>query len=95
MNSQETSKIAFVAIIFALLAGGTLFGLTGMFLAVPVAAVIGVLLSFSINQYKNSPYYDNKAPDAQPMPSVQVVVQVTPEGQSTVTSIDNPEATTS
>lgn len=44
-------------VFFALLAGGSLLGVLGMFLAVPVAAVIGVLLSFAIQKYKNSQYY--------------------------------------
>lgn len=44
-------------VFFALLAGGSLLGILGMFLAVPVAAVIGVLLSFAIQKYKNSAYY--------------------------------------
>ncbi|MCB9988498.1 MAG: AI-2E family transporter [Rhodospirillales bacterium] len=47
-------------ILFALLAGGTLFGIVGMLLAVPVAAVIGVLLAFAIKQYKASPFYEEK-----------------------------------
>ena len=44
-------------IIFALLAGGALFGFTGILLAVPAAAVIGVLGRFSIQQYKESEAY--------------------------------------
>ncbi|HEY8189804.1 MAG TPA: AI-2E family transporter, partial [Micavibrio sp.] len=44
-------------ILFALLAGGALFGIVGMLLAVPVAAIIGVLAAFAISQYKSSPYY--------------------------------------
>lgn len=48
-------------ILFALMAGGSLFGILGMLLAVPVAAVIGVLLSFSILQYKQSAIYKKKA----------------------------------
>jgi len=44
-------------IIFALLAGGSLMGLLGMFLAVPVAASIGVLVNFAVSEYKKSPYY--------------------------------------
>ena len=44
-------------ILFSLMAGGTLFGILGMFLAVPVAAVIGVLASFALAQYRKSPYY--------------------------------------
>lgn len=46
-------------VFFALLAGGSLLGILGMFLAVPVAAVIGVLLSFSIARYKQSAYYND------------------------------------
>jgi len=44
-------------ILFALVAGGSLFGIVGMFLAVPVAAIIGVLGSFAIDQYRKSGYY--------------------------------------
>ncbi|MGH1402697.1 MAG: AI-2E family transporter [Alphaproteobacteria bacterium] len=44
-------------VFFALLAGGSVLGILGMFLAVPVAAVIGVLLSFLIYKYKQSAYY--------------------------------------
>jgi len=44
-------------ILFALLAGGSLFGVVGMLLSVPVAASVGVLLGFSIQEYKGSPFY--------------------------------------
>lgn len=44
-------------ILFALMAGGSLFGITGMLLAVPVTAAIGVLLSYAIEQYKASKLY--------------------------------------
>lgn len=43
-----------VWIIFALLASGALFGFTGILLAVPVAAVIGVLGRFAIQRYRES-----------------------------------------
>ena len=46
-----------VWIIFALMAGGSLMGFTGMLLAVPVAAVTGVLVRFSLGRYLESPYY--------------------------------------
>ena len=46
-----------VWVIFALLAGGALFGFTGVLLAVPAAAVIGVLVRFSISRYRESSYY--------------------------------------
>ncbi len=41
-------------IIFSLLAGGALFGLTGVLLAVPVSAVIGVLVRFALKRYLES-----------------------------------------
>ncbi len=46
-----------VWIIFALLAGGSLFGFVGVLLAVPVAAVVGVLVRFSLRRYLESPLY--------------------------------------
>lgn len=45
-------------ILFALMAGGSLFGLVGMLLAVPVAASLGVLIGFALEEYRKSPYYD-------------------------------------
>ncbi|MFC2990706.1 MULTISPECIES: AI-2E family transporter [Halomonas] len=49
-----------VAVIFAVLAGGNLFGFTGVLLALPAAAVIMVLLRELNERYKNSPLYDAK-----------------------------------
>lgn len=47
-------------IVFALMAGGSLAGFTGIVLAVPVAAVIGVLVRFAIERYLASPFYDGR-----------------------------------
>ncbi|MCE9681620.1 AI-2E family transporter [Halomonas alkalisoli] len=47
-----------VAVIFAVLAGGTLFGFTGVLLALPAAAVIMVLLRELKDRYKHSSLYD-------------------------------------
>jgi len=44
-------------IIFALMAGGSLLGLLGMFLSIPVAASVGVIAAFLIERYKSSIYY--------------------------------------
>jgi predicted PurR-regulated permease PerM len=44
-----------VWVIFALLAGGALFGFLGVLLAVPVAAIIGVLTRFALEKYLASP----------------------------------------
>lgn len=46
-----------VWVIFALLAGGALFGFVGVLLALPVAAVVGVLVRFALLRYLESSYY--------------------------------------
>jgi predicted PurR-regulated permease PerM len=46
-----------VWLMFALFAFGSLFGFVGLLLAVPLAAVIGVLMRFAIGQYLRSPFY--------------------------------------
>lgn len=48
-----------VAVIFAVLAGGQLFGFVGILLALPVAAVIAVLLRHMHGQYKASALFDS------------------------------------
>lgn len=44
-------------IIFGMLAGGALFGFVGILLAVPVTAVVGVLIRFALEQYRESALY--------------------------------------
>lgn len=46
-----------VWIMFALLAGGVLLGFLGLLIAIPVAAVIGVLVRHAIENYKHSSLY--------------------------------------
>lgn len=46
-------------ILFSVVAGASLFGVTGMLLAVPVAAVAGVLIGFALTRYRASAYYLN------------------------------------
>jgi len=46
-----------VWLMFALFAFGSLFGFTGLILAVPLAAVLGVLIRFAIVRYRLSPVY--------------------------------------
>jgi len=55
-----------VAVIFAIMAGGQLFGFTGILLALPVAAVIMVLLRHLHEGYRDSALYH-----AQPAPLVR------------------------
>jgi predicted PurR-regulated permease PerM len=46
-----------VWVIFALFAGGAVFGFVGVLLAVPVAAALGVLARFWLRRYLGSPLY--------------------------------------
>ena len=46
-----------VWMMFALLAGGALFGFVGVLIAVPVAAVIGVIVRHLLGRYRESGYY--------------------------------------
>lgn len=62
-----------VWVLFALLAGGMLFGFTGILLAVPAAAAIGVVVRFAVERYRRSPLYrsaaaapDGPGPGAEP-----------------------------
>ena len=48
-----------VAVIFAVLAGGQLFGFVGVLLALPVAAVLAVLLRHAHDEYKSSSMFNN------------------------------------
>lgn len=58
-------------ILFSIMAGGSLFGLLGIFIAVPVAAIISVLLGFGLDKYKDSRYYKatNKASETPDSPT--------------------------
>jgi predicted PurR-regulated permease PerM len=46
-----------VWLMFALLAFGSLFGFVGLLLAVPLAAIVGVLTRFALSRYLDSPLY--------------------------------------
>jgi predicted PurR-regulated permease PerM len=46
-----------VWLMFALVAFGSLFGFVGLLLAVPLAAIVGVLARFALGQYLASPLY--------------------------------------
>lgn len=61
----ERVNLHAVWILFALMAGGALFGFVGILLAVPVAAVLGVMVRFALAQYLASPLYGaTEAPEA-------------------------------
>jgi len=44
-------------VMFALLAGGSLFGFMGILVAVPVSSIIGVVIRFGIRKYRISQFY--------------------------------------
>jgi predicted PurR-regulated permease PerM len=46
-----------VWIIFSLLSGGLLMGFTGLLIAMPIAATIGVLIRSLVQEYRSSTYY--------------------------------------
>src|SRR5690606_22679016 len=46
-----------VAVIFAVMAGGTLFGFLGMLIALPCAAIANVLLRYAEERYTHSRLY--------------------------------------
>ncbi|MGI9485186.1 MAG: AI-2E family transporter [Geminicoccaceae bacterium] len=50
-----------VWMIFSVLAGTTLFGFLGTLLAVPFAAVLGVLIRFGLERYQESALFDDSA----------------------------------
>ena len=50
-----------VAVIFAVLAGGQLYGFFGVLLALPIAAVVMVLIRELIHRYQQSPNYNGIA----------------------------------
>ncbi|PVB63414.1 AI-2E family transporter [Labrenzia sp. 011] len=53
----ESTGLHPVTLMFALFAFGYLFGFVGMLIAVPAAAMIGVLARFALRQYLASPVY--------------------------------------
>lgn len=50
-----------VWMIFAIMAGGALFGFSGVILAVPAAAALGELLRFGLDKYLASPIYAGRS----------------------------------
>ena len=55
-----------VWIMFALLSFGSIFGFTGLMVAVPVAAAAGVLLRFTLHKYLSSPLYTGQPEPERP-----------------------------
>lgn len=52
-----------VAVIFAIMAGGQLYGFFGVLLALPVAAVVMVFIRHALSRYRGSRWYSGRHPD--------------------------------
>ncbi len=63
-----------VAVIFAVLAFGQLFGFLGVLLALPMASIMLVLLRFLRERYQASPLYVARGPRAAPPPEAPAVI---------------------
>ncbi|MBT2145362.1 MULTISPECIES: AI-2E family transporter [unclassified Rhodanobacter] len=63
-----------VAVMFAVLAGGYLFGFLGVLLALPAASVIMVLLRYLIERYRMSELYNEAGPQDPVVAEVEVAV---------------------
>jgi predicted PurR-regulated permease PerM len=62
-----------VWLMFALFAFGYLFGFVGLLLAVPLAAIVGVLVRFALTRYLNSKLYTGGAAPSLPPPTAKRV----------------------
>ncbi|MHB1058262.1 MAG: AI-2E family transporter [Rhodanobacter sp.] len=78
-----------VAVMFAVLAGGYLFGFLGVLLALPAASVIMVLLRYLIERYRMSELYNEAGPDDPVIAEVDVVVDQDSEGVTVASSPDD------
>ncbi|MEY2116081.1 MULTISPECIES: AI-2E family transporter [Rhodanobacter] len=63
-----------VAVMFAVLAGGYLFGFLGVLLALPAASVIMVLLRYLLERYRLSELYNEAGPDDPVIAEVELAV---------------------
>ncbi len=80
-----------VAVIFAVLAGGYLFGFLGVLLALPAASVIMVLLRYLLERYRLSELYNEQGPDDPVIAEVEVSVHRDGEVDTTTTMAPAPQ----
>jgi predicted PurR-regulated permease PerM len=64
-----------LAVIFAILAGGDLFGFLGVLLALPVASVVNVVLRYLHERYRNSALYSAGDAPAAAVPGARPAVE--------------------
>jgi predicted PurR-regulated permease PerM len=70
-------------LIFALLAFGSVFGFTGLIIAVPVAAAAGVILRFAISRYRASELYSS-LPDLRVSAETQIITKAAADHQKAI-----------
>lgn len=80
-----------VAVIFAVLAGGYLFGFLGVLLALPAASVIMVLLRYLLERYRLSELYNEEGPDDPVIAEVEVAVHRDGQVDTTTTVAPAPQ----
>lgn len=71
-----------VAVIFAVLAGGQLFGFLGILLALPVASALNVLLRFADAQYRSSHWFHLPQAEAETPEGEEPASKPNPEGSA-------------
>lgn len=76
-----------VAVIFAVLAGGYLFGFLGVLLALPAASVILVLLRYLVERYQQSELYTETGQEDPTVTEVAMVVHSDGEVKTTTTVV--------
>jgi predicted PurR-regulated permease PerM len=77
------------AVIFAVLAGGQLFGFLGMLLALPVAAIANVLLRYAHERYTHSRLYAGQPPGEHTDPEPAASMIVMPDAASVAPLADD------
>lgn len=80
-----------VAVIFAVLAGGYLFGFLGILLALPAASVILVVLRYLSERYRQSELYTESGPDDPALTEVDVTVTTDKGSVETTTVMAKPD----
>lgn len=78
-----------VAVIFAVLAGGYLFGFLGVLLALPAASVILVLLRYLAQRYKQSDLYTEGGEPGSVIAEVDVTIRENGDGKPSAPVIGN------
>jgi predicted PurR-regulated permease PerM len=80
-----------VAVMFAVLAGGYLFGFLGVLLALPAASVIMVLLRYLIERYRMSELYNEEGPDDPVIAEAELAVQANGEVEADIVATPPPD----